>query len=530
MVGGGPDRPDPGRHPLHPSSRKAAAAAIATLGALTLSGLSSPASQAGSPHLPDAAGGSISAAALTPASLTPAALTSAFAGRGSGSRPNVLVFTADDASVSDLEHMPQVRRLLSEHGTTMTQAIAPAPICVPSRASLLTGQYAHNHGALTITGHQGGFASFRDDDTLPAWLADAGYHSTFAGKYLNGYGERKASRYVPPGWDDWFGATGGTTYKFFNGEYNHNGRILRRPEHNSDVLSDFTQRMIARRARSSRPWFAWVNFVAPHSGGKNEADDPRRMATTTPARRHRNMFRRLRLPDRPEMFVGGGSPWGGPVRPRLDAAAVTEVFQQRLESLQSVDEAVGVAVRALRRTGQLDDTYIMFTSDNGYLTGEHNRVGKLRPFDRSLRIPLVVRGPGIPAGRALATPTTVPDLAVTIAAIAGVSPGREVDGTDMLPYWRSSTTYDRIVPIEAYPVHNAVERMYSGIRSAQYTYVLRRTGEETLFDRAADPGELVNLASHPGYASVLRSMREWDARYRDCAAASCPGPETFTPR
>lgn len=496
-------------------------AALATLGALTLAGLQTPGSAAVATAEEAWNSGALTSSALR--SSSPPSRSAALR------RPNVLVFTADDATVSDLEHMPHVRRLLMAQGTTMTQAIAPTPICVPSRASLLTGQYAHNHGALTIEGHRGGFASFRDTNTLPSWLGRAGYHSSFAGKYLNGYGVRNP-RYIPPGWDDWYGSVDWSTYDFFNTKYNHNGKVARRRQHNSDVLSDVTSDAITRRARSSRPWFAWVNFVAPHNSGKHDRGDPRGLKTTAPATRHTNAFRGLPLPRHPEMLVGGESPWGASRKVRGNPAGVREVYQQRLESLQSVDEAVGKAVRQLRLTGQLDETYVVFTSDNGYLVGHHNRVGKLLPFDRSLRIPLVVRGPGIPVGRELATPTTVPDLAVTIAAIAGVRPGRDVDGIDMLDYWRSDTTYDRIVPIEGYPVANARRRMYSGIRQGPYTYVALRDGREVLFDRSNDPGELHNVARRADYVTVLRRMRAWDRQYRDCSGASCPGPETFTVR
>ncbi len=507
----------------NPPSKRAvpAAAALTAVGALTLAGLAS--ASAGAPTLPV---GSRTAVDRTVAS---AAVLPDRAARAAG-RPNVLLLTADDMTVSDLALMPHTRHLLIREGTTLTQGLAPTPICVPARASLLTGQYAHNHGARTIDGPHGGFKAFRDANTLPVWLKAAGYDSFFSGKYLNGYGE-KGPRYVPPGWRGWRATVDPTTYAFYNSEYNINGRVTRKAAHNSDVLSGFTTELISARARTrSRPWFAWVNFVAPHFGGPHEPDDPRGMKTTTPARRHRNMFRDLNLPHPPEMFVAGGSPFAGRAGLARRRHAVREVYQQRIEALQSVDEAVAAAVRRLRRTRQLANTYVIFTSDNGYLVGHHDKIGKLIPYDRSLRVPIVVRGPGIPRHRRSATPTTNPDLAVTIAAIAGVRPGRRVDGVDMLPYWRSSTTYDRVVPIEAYPVHDGSHRYYSGIRYGAFTYARTSGGKEVLFDRAADPGELHNGAGKPAYADELARMRAWHREYRDCAGASCPGTETFTPR
>lgn len=446
-------------------------------------------------------------------------------------RPNILMFTVDDMTVGDLPHMPQLNRLVVDRGVRLSQGTAPTPICVPARASLLTGQYAHNHGAVTISGAGGGFQAFRDDDTLPVWLRRAGYETYFSGKYLNGYGMRDR-RYVPPGWTGWHGSIDMSTYGFRNTRYNVDGRVVTEPAHNSDVLNGYTTEVIGDRARSRKPWFLWTNFVAPHHGGRHESDDPpgSLVKTTMPATRDRNTFRHLGLPRDPEMWADGDSPWASRNASRRFRAAVREAHQQRIESLQSVDDAVGAAVAKLRRSGQLGNTYIIFTSDNGYLVGHHNRVGKLVPFDRSVRVPMVVRGPGIPQGRTVATPTTNPDLAVTIAAIAGARPGRTVDGVDMLPYWRSGTGYDRVVPIAAYPLRGGRTASYSGIRYGSWTYVRTKRGKEVLFDRSKDPGELRNRAGHPRYAATLRMLRAMDRAYRDCAGSSCPGTETFVPR
>jgi arylsulfatase A-like enzyme len=422
--------------------------------------------------------------------------------------------------------MPHTTRMLVRQGVNLTEAVAPTPICVPARASLLTGQYTHNHGALTISGEGGGFKAFRDRNTLPVWLRRAGYDTFFAGKYLNGYGVHNR-RYVPPGWSQWRGSIDPSTYAIVNTKYNVNGRVRSDSRHNSDVLRDFSRSFLGSRAGRTRPWFMWVNYVAPHSGGRVESDDPRGFKTTLPAARHRNDFRRLELPRHPDLFVSDNSMWNAPRDLSERRRAVREVYQQRIESLRSVDEAVRGTLRRLREIGQLGNTYVIFSSDNGYLTGHHNRIGKLAPYNRSLRIPLVVRGPGIPAGTRSRTPTTNPDLAVTIAGLAGATPGRTVDGVDMLPYWRSSRTWQRVVPIEAYPVDGATHRKYAGIRFGRYTYSQNRGGREALFDRAAHPGETRDVSRKASYADVMEQMRAWNRRYRDCRGATCPKQDTF---
>ncbi|MEI5675651.1 MULTISPECIES: sulfatase family protein [unclassified Nocardioides] len=498
-----------------------AGTALAALAALAVTGLALPA-PAGAP---DPAGRA--AEGVVP--LDGAGRTTA--PERKGPRPNILMFTVDDMTVGDLPYLPNLNRYLVKKGTTLTQGTAPTPICVPARASLLTGQYAHNHGALTIEGTGGGFDAFRDANTLPVWLRRAGYDTFFSGKYLNGYG-MDDPRYIPPGWTGWRGSVDMSTYGFYNTRYNINGDVVTKSAHNSDVLNGFTTKVIGERAKKRKPWFMWTNFVAPHHGGRHESDDPSTdlLKTTMPAARDRNTFRDLDLPRDPEMWKAGGSPWAKPPASPAFKRAVREANQQRIESLQSVDDAVGAAVRKLRRTGQLRNTYLIFTSDNGFLVGHHNKDGKLVPFDRSLRVPMVVRGPGIPKNRRVATPTTNPDIPVTIAAIAGARPGRKVDGVNVLPYWRSRTDYVRPIPIEAYPVKGGRGRIYSGIRYGQWTYVLLPSGKEVLFNRATDPGELKNVVRKRKYRSTVRELRRLNRGYRDCAGATCPGTETFTAR
>ena len=447
-------------------------------------------------------------------------------------RPNIVVITLDDLAEGDLAVMPRTRELIADQGTTMTQGLAPTPICAPARASLLTGQYAHNHRVLTIDGEAGGFKSFDDRRTLPTWLQTAGYETMFAGKYLNGYGV-KNPRYIPPGWDRWRASVDFTTYSFLHTKFNVDGKVVKPPGYSTDILAGYTEDLLAQHRhgkRRSHPFFLWVNYVAPHHGGPREPDDPRRTSpggreplTTTPAPRHRNHFRTKSLPRSPAMWEHDlrGNPHAGPRASASYRAAVREVYQQRLESLLAVDQAVGRTVSALRRSGELKRTVIVLTSDNGYMTGEHDLVGKLWFYDRSLRIPIVMRGPGIPVGKRVATPITNPDLAVTIAELAGARPTRTVDGVDLLP-WLDRPDQRRVVPIEAYPVKGGHRRLYSGIRYGDLTYVRSRGGFEELYDRGRDPGELVNLARRPAYRTIVVQLRRWDRRYRDCAGSGCP--------
>ena len=462
----------------------------------------------------------------------PVGLTAVSAGR----RPNVLMITADDAAPGDLRFMPHTRELIAQKGVTFTDAVAPTPICVPARASLLTGQYTHNHKAYTIEGKGGGFTSFDSRNALPTWLRRAGYDTLFIGKYLNGYGDAGTgtARHVEPGWSQWRATVGGSTYNFMHPTVNINGRLRSYDQYNSSLFADQTVDLLRSPRRKQKPWFMWVNYVAPHHGGPLDADDPQLrypgnprswVKTTKPAPRDVNRFRDLSLPQTPNMFRSVRHGWsnGAPMS-SLKRRNVREAYQQRIEALQSVDRGVARSVKALRRTGQLRNTVVMFTSDNGYLVGQHNRVGKLISYNDSQRIPVVMSGPGVPRGKRVRTAITNPDIAVTIAALARARPGRRVDGIDVMPLLRLGYR-ERVIPTEAYPVHGGTRPIYTGIREGTWTYTrLRQSGplREELYNRATDPWELHNLAGNPTYADQLLRFRALDTQYRHCAGATCP--------
>ena len=451
-------------------------------------------------------------------------------------RPNVLLITADDAAPGDLKYMPHVRDLIADRGVTLTNGVAPTPICVPARASLLTGQYTHNHKAYTIEGKGGGYKSFDSGNTLPVWLKRSGYDTLFVGKYLNGYGDSGTgtARRIEPGWTQWRPTVGGSTYNFMHPTLNINGRLKSYDQYNSNLFADQTVDLLKSPRRTTNPWFMWVNYVAPHHGGSLDADDPQLryprnpaswVKTTKPAPRDANSFRNLALPKDANMFRSVRHGWNnGPSMSPLKRQNVREAYQQRIEALQSVDRGVARSVAALRRTGQLSNTVVMFTSDNGYLVGQHNRFGKLYSYNDSQRIPILMKGPGIPRGKRVRTAVSNPDIPVTIAALAGATPGRDVDGIDVMPLLRLGYR-NRVIPTEAYPVFGGTKPIYTGIREGSWTYTRlrnRQVRREELYNRATDPFELHNLAGRPRYAEQLKRFRALDAKYRDCAGATCP--------
>jgi len=443
-------------------------------------------------------------------------------------RPNVVVLMTDDQTVESLRVMPNVRGLLADQGVTFDNSFVSYSLCCPSRATFLTGQYAHNHGVWGNAAPNGGYYKLDSTNTLPVWLTRAGYQTIHLGKYLNGYGTRSKTE-IPPGWGEWQGTPDPSTYRYLGYTFNENGKLVNygnaAADYKTDVEATKAVDIIGRQLLDPRPFFLWVAFLAPHSGGPRDPDDPSGQATPSPAARHRNYFATQALPVPPSFNEADVSdkPTGIRNRPLLTPAkigAIRENYQQRLESLLAVDEAVGQIVNRLAATGELDKTYIIFTSDNGFFHGEHRvPAGKVLLYEPSIRVPLIIRGPNIPAGQHRSQYVENIDLAPTIVAATGAQPGRVMDGRSLLPFARDRLWYSGRDLLLETPT-------YSAVRSPNWLYAEYVTGERELYNLARDPDELTSLHADLGYARTQANLANRLARLRGCAGAACrQGPQ-----
>jgi arylsulfatase A-like enzyme len=443
-------------------------------------------------------------------------------------RPNVVVISTDDQTVESLRVMSNVQRLLVQEGTTFANSFATFPLCCPSRATFLTGQYSHNHGVVG-NNQRNGLRNLNERNTLPVWLTHAGYSTIFVGKYFNGYGKLRKTT-VSPGWDEWHA---GVTLAYFDHRMNHNGKIVRyRRAYQTDVYARTAVAAINRQAPRARPFFLWLSFFAPHHGGPREAHDPARLQTPVAAPRHRGAFAFEPLPPSPARNEAdvADKPFSISLRPRLSARAIADMqaaYAQRLESLLAVDEAVAAVVEALRAQGVLNRTLIVFTSDNGYLHGEHRiKEGKEHLYEPSVRVPLVVRGPGVPQGETRDELVANIDLAPTVLDIARARSGRVLDGRSLLPLLAYTTfEFRRDLLFERGPGPSGVgDRLVTAIRTPRYVYFEHVTGERELYDLTVDPHQLESLHDHPTHAQTVAKLAARLAVLRDCAGATCRGP------
>ena len=490
---------------------------------------------------------------------------------GEPERPNVVMIVTDDLAYDDLspamlEQLPNIKEEMVEGGTTFENSFATNSLCCPSRATTLRGQYAHNHQVLSNEPPRGGFQKFRflghENSTFATWMQEDGYRTSFFGKYLNGYAET----HVPPGWDEWYGISG----NFLSNTLNENGALINyEPDryHLEDVLADKASDYVERTAgadppffTTDRPFLMWLGTKAPHQ-------------PATPAPRHEDRLQDVELP-RPPSFneedVRDKPQWVQD-NPKLgpdQVAYMEELQRKRLQSMLAVDGMVGNLFDSLRETGELDNTYVFFTSDNGFHMGQHRLgAGKWTAYEEDIRVPLMVYGPGVPEGEKLSHMVLNNDFAPTFADLAGVEPPDFVDGRSLGPLldgtptpepdWRQRFLVEAVaerdsVPHPPFVNESQVRPLITGdplprdwrrtpsgradsseewgrpwfkaLRTKDHLFVEYKTGEHELYDLNRDPYQLENFYDTAPEDLIQRLNSQLDS-LRQCERDDCQSAE-----
>jgi N-acetylglucosamine-6-sulfatase len=442
-------------------------------------------------------------------------------------RPNVVLITTDDQTLADLRYMPRTRRLIAGQGVTF-DGISPHPLCCPARAEILTGQFAQNNGVRSNKGQFGGYKRLRTRNTIATWLNRAGYQTMFMGKFLNGYSPW-SDRGPAAGWDDWNPTVRGV-YKYRKFTVRHNQRLRRyRGPYQTDFFTDLAVQKIRGASRMQRPFFLWQSYVAPHVSCPPRKETEACWSPPMAATRHRGLFTDAIPPSmRSDAFNEdvGDKPFPLSETPEIDDEKERKILllhRRRLQSLQAVDEGVARMMDALRRTGELRNTLVIFTSDNGYLLGEHRYTGKVLPYEPALQVPLLMRGPGLPAGVVRKRVATLVDLAPTIVAVAHARAGLVMDGRNLLPIaTRNKPSWETLLIQAGQYRTYGTGWFYRGVRTDRYSYAYYPySDEDELYDRRKDPDQLTNVAGDPRYAAVVRLLKRQAKTLGSCAGWQC---------
>ena len=439
-------------------------------------------------------------------------------------RPNIVFVLTDDLSWNLIRYMPHVLAM-QRHGESFANYFVTDSLCCPSRASIFTGRFPHNTHITSNGPPYGGFSRFyelgEEQQTFNLALWRTGYETAMMGKYLNGYQpdgrEGVPADYVPAGWSDWDVA--GDGYPEFDYTLNENGHPTRYGSQPSEYLTDVLARkgldFIDQASEAHRPFMLELATFSPH-------------APFVPAPRNENDFPGLEAPRDPAFDAPntGAPAWLSHFAP-LTAQQIEEIneqFRRRAQSVQAVDNMIALIEARLAERGLARNTYIVFSSDNGLHMGQHRLMpGKQTAFDTDIRVPLIVVGPGVPAGRTVGAMSENIDLCPTFERLTGAPVGATVDGRSLVGLlhgqrlreaWRSEVLIEHHGPVldagdPDLPTRGAGNPpSYEALRTPASLYVeYTATGEREYYNLRSDPFELHNLATHLSLAHERRLHR-----------------------
>jgi len=452
-------------------------------------------------------------------------------------RPNIVFVLTDDLAWNLVKFMPHVRQL-QRQGVTFANYFVTDSLCCPSRSSIFTGKYPHDTGIFTNGGSDGGFSLFHargeEQDTFATRLQSRGYLTAMMGKYLNGYvptapvdGKRA---FVPPGWSEWDVA--GNGYAEFNYTLNENGTLVRYGQRPQDYLTDVLAKkgagFIDRATAADKPFLLEIATFAPHGpytpAPRDAGDFPGLQAPRSPA------FNEADVSDKPA-WLRNHEPLSANQIAQIDAA-----FRKRAQAVEAVDDLLARLQATLTRDHVARNTYVLFSSDNGYHMGDHRLMpGKMTAFETDIRVPLITTGPGVPAGRTLSHIAQNVDLYPTFLRLAHVSVAPNIDGQSLLPLlgkqnvrnWRDAALIEHHGPdIDSTDPDKPRKgsgnpTTYEALRLPGSTYVEYANGEREYYDLAKDPYELTNIAAQLSPAR-LAQLHSTLAGLENChSTASC---------
>jgi N-acetylglucosamine-6-sulfatase len=441
-------------------------------------------------------------------------------------RPNFIIILADDLDqkLGTIEYMENLNTLLVEQGTTIEDFLITTPMCCPSRINLLRSQYTHSHQVYNNEAPHGGFPKFyetgEESSTLAVWLQTAGYRTALIGKYLNDYPLPDNRTYIPAGWSEWYSPARKNAYDGFDYYLNENGEIIPYPptqeNYFTDVLSRKSLDFIERATQDDIPFFLFLSPFVPHE-------------PAVPAPRHIELLPNIQAPRTPSFNEADVSdkPYNlssNPLLTEREIKRIDEIYRNRVLSMLAVDEMLAEVIRKLEDTHQLDNTYIIFTSEQGFHLGQHRMLqGKSSFYEEDIVVPFIVRGPTVPKNTQVHNLLAgIIDLAPTILDWAGVIPPEFVVGqsfTNILEGKQNSTNWRQVFFLETYAfsesevsldvktntnslsffsgllpkIENNLPK-WIGLRTLEYTYIEHPDGFIELYNLVNDPYQLENIA------------------------------------
>ncbi len=489
--------------------------------------------------------------AMTPAvsTVTPAGQMTTIT--ATKAQPNIIFIRTDDQDARSMSTLtpsgqPVMKNVLDHFGTNgvaFDQSYVSFSLCCPSRATTLTGQYAHSHGVLSNNFPTGGYELFNqiDDQTLAVWLKDAGYFTAHVGKYFNGYDATTTPPYaeIPPGWDKWFTVIQATSPDYYNYNVLEDGPTLQffgtgASNYQTDVFTDKVVSYLDTRPYGNKPFFIQLDYTAPHKGGS--------VGKVIPAPRHTGLMNGATSPQGPAFDEADVSDKPADIQalPPLNVSQINTIndgYRRRSEALMSVDEGVARIIQKLKDTGQYQNTVIIYSSDNGWMFGEHRLPqSKFVPYEESVRVPLYMSGPGIPKGKVMSQLVNDVDLTATMLHFARAPSTIVQEGRSLVTIMRNPQASWR----NDFLIENPLLNYYTGIitqdnaAGTMYKYVEYDYDMDGAWDERelyalkpdacmpnGDAYELESQHNNPCYATLLSTLEARLSVLRNCTGIAC---------
>jgi N-acetylglucosamine-6-sulfatase len=511
--------------------------------------------------------------------------------------PSFLVIQTDDQTLESLyasfrtpaiRAMPNTVDMIGKRGMTFSRYYVSYPLCCPSRVSMLTGRYAHNHGVKGNVQPNGGYSGFAfraaASHNVATWLQGAGYRTIHVGKALNGYGDEPydSGTSVPPGWNAWHSVLKADTNHYFYGYSLNNDGTVEGPFGDSgswetreygvrddigcpyaplnglpcfyetDTLTNYAIQGL-QETSPEQPFYLQLDYTAPHG-------DFRRPAGPEPAPRHYDWFKGAPMPhSRSEGFAEGNVSDKPSFIRGSEYLTLGEIhtyriyWNKQLEALRAIDDGVKLLMDTLGSQHRLRNTYVIFTSDNGFFFGEHRLIGgKFLAYEPATHLPFLIRGPHIRAGSESGELVQNIDVAPTVLELAGAQADKSIDGRSLVPFLRDPELrtlrpllYESFVETSDVNENGAIiergrsgqaaarasrgasasiltpPKDYEGIRLGPYKYIAWPNGEKELYDLEKDPNELNNIVRIPNYFPIRNYLHRELRDLEDCVGRGC---------
>ncbi len=434
----------------------------------------------------------------------------------------------------DNDLMPNLQEFVIDRGTGFTNSFVTDSVCCPSRATFLTGQYAHNHGVLTNFD----ILQFNDSHTLATWLDYDGYNTGLIGKYLNKYGDYVSEHYIPPGWDNWQVLVEPYHSMVYGYKISNNGNVkeygYRSEDYQTDVFATLSSNFIRQSiAEDNVPFFLEISTKTPHGERATKSCNT-------------NNIMKLHRMRGPERYLGSAEKIQFPILPSFNETDITDkpeyftnltpihakgldciqrVYQSGIESMRAVDDLIGNVMHTLIENKEFDNTVIIFTSDNGYVFGDHLLAGKVYPYENSIRVPLFISAPGYKGSQTASQLVINNDLAPTILELANATSDISMDGRSLVPLllnpneenWREKFL------VEFWSGKADNWPSYKAVRTSSEIYVKNQGFKDEFYDLKTDPFQLKNQIEKPTFSLIkkVEIFKNWLEELENCKDGTC---------